>query len=98
MIKKSFTKTGNYCRVTFRLPPEINAEKASLCGDFNSWDPDAKPMTKTKMGGFYTTLSLQCRNSYRFRYLLDGNRWENDGEADEYTPNDFGSEDSVIKV
>jgi hypothetical protein len=35
---------------------------------------------------------------YRFRYYLDGQRWENDWEAEEYRPNDFGSDDSIVKV
>jgi len=98
MITKSYTKTGNFCRVTFKLPPEVNAGNAVVCGEFNDWDTNARPMTPTKAGGFYTTFSLPCGRSYRFRYLLDGDRWENDAEADGYVPNDYGSEDSVVKL
>ena len=98
MLKKSYTKTGNYCRVTFKLPPEVNAEAATVCGDFNNWEQNAKPMIRTTAGGFYITLSLPSRKSYRFRYLLDGTRWENDTEADDYVPNGFGSDDSIVSV
>jgi hypothetical protein len=35
---------------------------------------------------------------YRFRYLLDGERWANDGAADDYVANDFGVDDSVIDL
>jgi hypothetical protein len=29
---------------------------------------------------------------------LDGERWENDREADGYAPNDFGTDDSIVEV
>ncbi len=32
------------------------------------------------------------------KYLLDGERWENDWAADGYVPNPFASEDSVVEV
>ena len=98
MLKKSYTKTGNICRVTFKLPAEVEAQTAALCGDFNDWDPAAHPMKKLKDGSFSTTVSLQPERSYRFRYWLDDARWENDWQADAYLPNDFGSEDSIVKI
>lgn len=98
MIKKSYTKTGNSCRVTFKLPPEVNAESVALVGEFNEWDPEANPMKKLKDGSFSTTISLPAGETYRFRYLLDGEKWENDWEADRYAPNQYGGEDSMIEV
>ena len=98
MLKKSYTKTGNICRVTFKLPAEVNAETAALCGEFNDWDATASPMKRLKDGSFSATASLDAGRSYRFRYWLDGERWENDWEADGYEPNEFGSEDSVVSV
>ena len=98
MLKKNYSKTGNFCRVTFKLPPDANAKTAVLCGDFNDWDLNDTPMKLLKKGGFSITLSLRSGRSYRFRYLLDGKRWDNDWEADSYVPNEYGSEDSVIEV
>lgn len=98
MLKKNYTKTGNHCRVTFKLPAEVEAETAALCGEFNGWDQAANPMKKLKDGSFSTTVSLSAGNSYRFRYLLDGSRWENDWEADSYAPNEHGSDDSIVEV
>ncbi len=98
MLKKNYSKTGNYCRVTFRVPAEYNAEEAMLCGDFNDWDQTATPMRPLKNGGFSVTVSLEANNSYRFRYFLDGERWENDDAADEYQPNEHGTDDSIVKV
>lgn len=98
MLKKSYTKTGKQCRVTFKLPAEVEAETAALCGEFNDWNQTANPMKKLKDGSFSATVSLPAGNSYRFRYLLDGSRWENDWEADSYAANEHGSDDSIVEV
>ncbi len=98
MLKKNYSKTKNFCRVTFRVPSEYKAEQASLCGEFNNWATDAHPMRPLKKGGFSVTVSLAAPQAYRFRYFLDGVRWENDPEADKYVPNDHGSKDSVVTV
>jgi hypothetical protein len=50
------------------------------------------------VGSFSVTISLKPGNEYRFRYLVDSERWENDWEADKYLPNEFGTEDSVVVV
>ena len=55
-------------------------------------------MKQLKDNSFSVTVSLDAGNSYRFRYLLDGERWENDWEADAYTPNEHGADDSVVEV
>lgn len=98
MLKKNYSKTGSVCRVTFRLPAEVEAETAYLCGDFNEWDAKANPMKRLKDGGFSATVSVPTGQKYRFRYLLDGRRWENDWEADAYAPNVHGTDDSVLEV
>jgi 1,4-alpha-glucan branching enzyme len=98
MLKKSYSKTGKKCRVTFKLPSKVNADSAVLLGEFNNWNNSAVQMKKLKNGDFSATLSLDAGNSYRFRYLLDGSRWENDWAPDGYVANDFGTEDSVVAV
>jgi 1,4-alpha-glucan branching enzyme len=97
-MKKSYTKTGSSCRVTFSLPAEVDATTVALCGEFNEWDPEKHPLKRRKDGSFSTTISLKPDAEYRFRYWVDGERWENDWEADKYLPNEFGTEDSIIVV
>ena len=98
MLKKNYTKTGQFCRVTFKVPPDVDARKVVLCGDFNDWDKKATVMKPLKDGSFSVTITLPANNSYRFKYYLGTQRWENDWDADGYVRNDFGSEDSLIKV
>lgn len=98
MPKKIYSKTGNSCRINFELPEAVRAKKASIVGDFNKWNPKAHPMKQKKDGSFYVTVYLQSGNTYRYRFLLDGRRWENDWNAEEYRANNLGSEDSIITV
>jgi 1,4-alpha-glucan branching enzyme len=98
MIKKNYSKERQSCRVTFELPPEVNAQTACVCGEFNDWDVLANPMRHRKNGSFTLVIPLKPGRSYRFRYLLDDIRWENDWTADSYVPNVFGSDDSVVQL
>lgn len=99
-IKKQYLKSGPTCRVTFTLPKAATAEAqgVALVGDFNNWDREATPMKRLKDGSFSITLDLQRDREYRFRYLIDGNRWENDWYADRYEKNRYGDDDSVVVV
>lgn len=97
-LKKQYLKSKPVCKITFRLPREAapDARSVSLVGDFNGWVAGATPMKRLRDGSFSATVELQNGRDYRFRYLIDGGRWENDWRADRYEPNSFGSEDSVV--
>jgi 1,4-alpha-glucan branching enzyme len=85
-------------RITFEVPASAGAETAHLCGDFNDWSLEATPMTRLDGGGFRVTVPLVPGRRWRFRYLLDGHRWENDWAADDYEPNAYGGQDSVVDL
>jgi 1,4-alpha-glucan branching enzyme len=70
----------------------------TIVGDFNNWNLTENKMKKLKNGDFTLTMDLPCSREYRFRYLIDSNRWENDWFADKYLPNNFGADDSVVVV
>jgi hypothetical protein len=98
--KKTYIKSGRSCKVTFRLPKAAapEARMVTVVGDFNNWNVTETKMKKLKNGDFTTTLELPCNREYRFRYLIDANRWENDWFADKYIPNRYGSDDSVVVI
>jgi len=83
--------------VTFRLPRAIDAHRACVVGEFNDWSETANPMERDR-DSFLARIPLAPGRPYRFRYLLDGERWENDWAADAYVTNDFGGDDSVIDL
>ena len=95
-MKKTYVKKSNKWRVTFELPADAKAQKASVCGEFNDWDKTKHELVRRKQGNFSITVSLDAGKEYRFRYWVDDDRWENDWAADKYVPNEFGSEDSVV--
>ncbi len=84
--------------VTFRVPAEAGARTASVTGEFNDWSTTATPMTETDDGGFCAVVTLERGRSYRFRYHLDGERWENDWAADGYVGNEYGGDDSLVDL
>jgi len=96
-----YLKSRPIAKVTFRLPSEAapNAAFVHLVGDFNGWDESATPMTRLKDGSFKVVLNLDKDHSYRFRYLIDGETWENDWDVEAYEPHPFGDGDnSVVEV
>ena len=97
MISKKFTPKRTVCKVTLTLPEEWANKEVVVAGKFNDWDTGSDKLEK-KNGKWTTTLRLKPNNEYRFKYLIDGEKWENDDAADLYVPNEFGSEDSVIKI
>ena len=85
-------------RVTFTVDPQVGAQTAALCGEWNDWSAGAGVMHRDAEGGFSLTVDLAAGRAYRFRYLLDGQRWDNDWAADAYVANDFGGDDSVVDL
>lgn len=84
--------------VTFTLDPRVGAQSAAVCGEWNDWSAGADVMRRDAEGGFSVTVDLEAGRPYRFRYLLDGERWDNDWAADAYVPNSFGGDDSVVDL
>ena len=91
-------KAKGRASVTFTLEPSVDAQTAAVCGEWNDWSPGADLMRRDAEGGFSLTVDLDAGRAYRFRYLLDGQRWENDWAADAYQPNGFGGDDSVVDL
>ena len=96
MLEKQYNEARQTCTVTFTLPEAIQAERACLVGEFNDWDAAATPMTRGEDGIYRATLDLEPGREYQFRYLVDGERWHNDWQADAYVPNGFGEDNGVV--
>lgn len=98
MLTKNWNpQTGRY-EVTFDLPAELDIEQAAVVGEFNDWSETANPMSTDHDGRWTARVALEPNRSYRFRYHLGADRWENDWSADHYVGNDFGGADSVVVV
>jgi 1,4-alpha-glucan branching enzyme len=94
MLKKKYFKTKDECEVTFELDPD-GAETVDLVSEANDWQP-VKMSKRRKDGVYYTKVRLPKESRFQFRYLVDGESWVNDNEADAYVKNEFGGENSVV--
>lgn len=97
-FKKQYFKSKSTVKINFTLPAELagEAQSAAIAGEFNNWDPSANPMKKLKNGNFSAQLSLEGGQAYQFRYVLDGNTWINDNEADAYVPAGINNEENAV--
>ncbi|MGB0840117.1 MAG: isoamylase early set domain-containing protein [Chitinophagales bacterium] len=100
-LKKKFLKSKPVCKVTFRLAKAAaqEASTVALVGDFNDWNLEQPIALKAlKSGDFKTVLDLETGKNYEYRYLLDGEKWENDWDADQYVPSPYGVDNSVVML
>ncbi|WP_375750178.1 isoamylase early set domain-containing protein [Vibrio sp. HN007] len=96
MIKKRFFKTKDEVEVTFEWPQGEEGSVA-IAGDFNEWTAEPMKLNKKKKAFSFKT-RLPKEDSFQFRYLIDGDTWENDPAADDYVRNSFGSDNSLIST
>lgn len=98
-IEKKFLKAKPVCKVKFSLAGDsyTSASSVLLVGDFNNWQIGETPLKKTK-GVWSVSVDLESGKSHQFRYLIDGDRWENDPEADHFVASGLGSENSVLAL
>jgi len=98
-LKKQYLKSKPVCKVTFLMEKDAaaGASKVELLGEFNNWNT-AEPvsMKKLKDGSFKVVIDLPTENEYQFKYLLDGEKWVNDSNADKYVNNGIDSEENSV--
>ncbi|MCO6487398.1 MAG: isoamylase early set domain-containing protein [Phaeodactylibacter sp.] len=100
MIKKQFLKSKPVCKATFTLPVEAApaARTVEVVGDFNDWNTEQAITMKKQKDVFKAVVELESGKEYQFRYLIDGQAWENDWEADAYVSTPYGVDNSVVSA
>jgi 1,4-alpha-glucan branching enzyme len=98
MVQKKYPRKGTQVRVTFELPA-TDGRSVAVLGDFNGWQPDALPMKLRKKDGVFTAAAdLPQGATYQFRYLVDGQEWVTDHEADGVVMSPFGQPNAVLAL
>ena len=99
-LKKQFLKSKDVCKVTFAISAEEanGADTVHVVGEFNNWNESQDSLKKFKNGNFKVTLNLESEKEYQFKYLVNGETWINDTEADSYAQNSFSGENSVVNT
>jgi 1,4-alpha-glucan branching enzyme len=104
MLTKKHIKSRNICKVTFEvskseLPEVADVETIAVAGDFNDWDSAVTAMVfSRKKKAYRATVELEPSQQYQFRYLLNGEQWFNDWEADSYIPGPLGEDNCVLQT
>ena len=96
MLHKRFFKTKDEAEVTFEFS-HPDAKDVCLFGEFNDWQPVPMKFNK-KQGVFKCKQRLPLDHEFHFRYLINGDLWDNDHQADSYIANSFGTENSVVNT
>lgn len=98
MIEKTFVEKDGLlvARVRFILPSSTWASSVHLVGDFNDWNYTSHPFGSDRDGNWSITMDVPTGRAYQFRYLIDGQDWINDGQADAYIYNQYGSDNCVL--
>ena len=98
MLQKNWDPENGCFEVVFDLPPGLDVDRAAVVGDFNGWSADSHLMERTDDGRLELRTTFPPGTRAQFRYRIDDDRWENDWNADDYVPNEFGGEDSLLIV
>ena len=72
------------------------AEKVSVVGDFNDWNPEKHPMRKFKSGICKKKIQLKP-GCYEYLFFVDG-KWCIDPENSNRRMNPFGTENCVLEI
>jgi outer membrane biosynthesis protein TonB len=98
-IKKSYVSAKGIYKVTFSLPvAALQGNKSvALLGDFNNWEPSKGIALKSGKTEFSVSVDL-APGTYEFKYLIDNNIWENDFNADNYSPSPFAGVNNSVLV
>jgi 5'-AMP-activated protein kinase regulatory beta subunit len=83
-------------RVTFRVRADPGST-VFLAGDFNQWNPSAKPMRDAKGTGDYAVTLNLAPGAYEYKFVING-AWSVDPGCADWAPNNLGTLNSVRKV
>ncbi|MCY3834287.1 MAG: isoamylase early set domain-containing protein [Chloroflexi bacterium] len=95
MVTKT-QRTDDTVQVCFYTEAMPEAESVNLVGSFDDWDENAHPMRRLKDGRFMAIKRFEANSRHEYRYLVNGQMWINEAEADSYTANPFGSDNCVV--
>lgn len=89
-MNRAYSRDKTRCAVTFSLPKEAapDAKTVAVAGTFNDWSVDRHPLKRGRDGSYSVQLELDAGKTYEFRFVIDGTRWENAWNADNYVWNE----------
>ena len=89
------TNTVTYVQFVFAAP---NAKSVAIAGDFNDWQEEGVLLRDTDGDGVWTGLIALRPGLHKYMFIVDGERWMTDPEAERYVDDGFGMRNAVITV
>ena len=89
-------KTPAKKRVKFEVAAGVG-KTVSIAGSFNEWDPTVKYLQDKDGNGVYVGYLMLAPGMYEYKFIIDG-EWRLDDNNANFSPNDFGTLNSVIVV
>lgn len=74
------------------------AREISLCGDFNGWLTGENPLEKQSNGFWRAEIEIPPPGKYRYKFVIDGNRWIEDASHALKEADGFGGFNSVFFI
>lgn len=82
--------------MTFAIGAKRQSEVA-VAGTFNDWKPLPLACKPSATGAKFTKMIYLPAGRYEYKFLIDGN-WSIDPNCPSWSPNDYGSLNSVVEV
>ena len=96
MVKVSKKDASGRCGVEFFTPGEAGL-RIMLAGSFNDWEPEQTVMEYDSARGGYAVALKLAPGEYEYKFVR-GDEWLPDDGNPNFTSNDFGTLNSVVKV
>jgi hypothetical protein len=74
------------------------AKSVTVAGDFNDWDAEATALRDTDGDGIWTGLIALRPGMHKYMFVVNGERWVTDPEAERYVDDGFGMRNAVIAI
>jgi hypothetical protein len=84
-----------YVQFAFADP---SAEFVTVAGDFNDWNAEATALRDTDGDGIWTGLIALRPGLHKYMFVVNGERWVTDPEAERYVDDGFGMRNAVIAI
>jgi 1,4-alpha-glucan branching enzyme len=88
--------TSGKKRVTFAIEAQAQSEVA-VAGTFNDWQPLKLACKTAEAGAKFVKMIYLPAGRYEYKFLIDGN-WSIDPNCPAWSPNEYGSLNSVVDV
>lgn len=95
-VSRSALRTHSKVPVTFEYFDPA-AAVVTLVGEFNQWDSKARPLKRDAGGLWKVTVRLEP-GSYQYKFVVNGDRWEEDALNLHRIQNEHGSFNSLLKI